>query len=625
MNRKHRLIRKYNIVPALAAFFGCSITGLLNAQSDINLTGCSLTFDDEFNTLSLTTNSPKGNATWYYLPPYGSAGYYSESQWDASSFSVSNGILSGRAWLDSSNNWHSGNISSMDPTGAGFCQQYGYFEIRCQMPNSGTGAWPAFWLAERNSIPAVASTINPPLTTAEEIDIFEWYGTSHDNVPGLVQEATHNWNSDGSQNNSNPYLYSPQTAMPDGSQPWAGYHIYGCLVDPVHITWYIDGVQTNQISTPTPYMTGPFYIMMDYALGGGWPLSGMVNNSSLNVDWVRAYSLPLPSGWSDSDVGSPGTAGGASYNFSSSTYTVTGGGADIWNNSDQFNFASTSATGNETLIAKITTLSNTDGWAKAGVMFRDSNAAGSVFVDVVATEANGIALQWRNSTNGGCGTTGLGGISAPSSSNPVWVKLVKNGTAYTGYYSADGQSWTSIGSTSVSFSNTQFLGGLAVTAHNNSLANTATFSNVSLSSAPIVSGSTYTIVCVLSGKAVDDPSSSTTQGQQMEQWGVNGYANQRWTATQQANGTWSFLNASSGLALCVSGNSTAQGAAVVQSSWTGAAGQEWNLTPVGDGSYKFVNAGSGMLMDDSNNSTADGALLLQWTDNGGSNQHWKFQ
>jgi beta-glucanase (GH16 family) len=81
--------------------------------------------------------------------------------------------------------------------------------------------------------------------------------------------------------------------MPDGSQPWQGYHIYGCQVDPAHVTWYIDGVQTNQIATPTAYITSPFYIMIDYAIGGGWPLSGIVNNSSLNVDWVRVYSLPV--------------------------------------------------------------------------------------------------------------------------------------------------------------------------------------------------------------------------------------------------------------------------------------------------------------------------------------------
>jgi hypothetical protein len=38
----------------------------------------------------------------------------------------------------------------------------------------------------------------------------------------------------------------------------------------------------------------------DYALGGGWPLDGVVENSHMDVDWVRVWSLQtapnVPSG-----------------------------------------------------------------------------------------------------------------------------------------------------------------------------------------------------------------------------------------------------------------------------------------------------------------------------------------
>jgi beta-glucanase (GH16 family) len=155
------------------------------------------------------------------------------------------------------------------------------------MPNSGTGAWPAFWLGQVGGIPPTA-----PGTLGEELDIFEWYGVSHNDKPGLVQQASHNWNPDGTQDQTLPFLYKPQTPIPDGGQPWADFHIYGLLIDPAHITWNIDGVQTNQIATPTTHMTSAFYIMIDYALGGGWPLTGMVNNSSFDVDWVRVYAPP---------------------------------------------------------------------------------------------------------------------------------------------------------------------------------------------------------------------------------------------------------------------------------------------------------------------------------------------
>jgi hypothetical protein len=122
-----------------------------------------------------------------------------------------------------------------------------------------------------------------------EIDVFEWYGNRHDSATGSIQQASHNWNPDGSQSGG---LYDPYRLMPDGSQPWQDFHIYGVKVTPESISWYIDGVQTNQITTPTVYLNSRLYMMVDYALGGGWPLDGMVNNSHMDVDWVRVYSLP---------------------------------------------------------------------------------------------------------------------------------------------------------------------------------------------------------------------------------------------------------------------------------------------------------------------------------------------
>jgi hypothetical protein len=89
----------------------------------------------------------------------------------------------------------------------------------------------------------------------------------------------------------------------------------------------------------------------------------------------------LPAGWSDDDIGSPGLTGSASY--TNGNWTVTGGGADIWNAADQFNFASTNFTGDGTMIVQVTSLQNSDpgsGRAKAGLMFRNDSTAGSVNV-----------------------------------------------------------------------------------------------------------------------------------------------------------------------------------------------------------------------------------------------------
>jgi hypothetical protein len=262
-----------------------------NTDTDIDLTGYTLTFSDEFNSLSVTTSSPKTSSTWYYLPPYGSAGYYSDSTWDINAFSVAGGILSNRAWVGTQPGtwgtyWYSGNISSVDKTGAGFAQTYGYFETKVKMPASGTGAWPAFWLMPTTSI---VPAVSPTKVKHVEIDIFEWYGKRYTNPTATMQQSLHKWNPDGSNSGG---LYAPDTPIPGGAYPWQDYHIYGCKVDPVYVTWYIDGVQTNQVPTPIDYLTGPLYIMVDYAVGGGWPRTGMVDGSEMLVDWVRVYSLP---------------------------------------------------------------------------------------------------------------------------------------------------------------------------------------------------------------------------------------------------------------------------------------------------------------------------------------------
>lgn len=258
---------------------------------DIDLTGYTLTFEDNFDRLSVATRSPKGGATWFFLPPYGPAGNYSASKWDRKALSVAGGILSIKAYMDPDGTWRSGNISSMDETGQGFAQLYGYFEVRAKMPESGTGSWPAFWLMSSTTIN------NTSRKRFSEIDIFEWYGKTYTDNYAVISEAVHNWAAGGAHGEGAEF-YSPTTPIPNGAKPWKDYHIYGCQIDPVHITWYIDGVQTNQMPTSNAaaYMTGPYYMMLDYALGGGWPIDKVVKDSTFDIDWVRVYALPASAG-----------------------------------------------------------------------------------------------------------------------------------------------------------------------------------------------------------------------------------------------------------------------------------------------------------------------------------------
>ena len=187
----------------------------------------------------------------------------------------------------------------------------------------------------------------------------------------------------------------------------------------------------------------------------------------------------LPPGWSDADIGSPTLAGSAS--DSNGLWTVTGGGADIWNDADQFNLASTNFTGDGTLTVQVTSLQNSDpgsGWSKAGLMFRNDSTAGSANVAIVATAGQGVSFQWRSATDGASANVAEGGGTAP-----VWLRLTRLDQDFTGYFSTDGSNWVEVGSAAALMNGTA-LAGLAVTAHNDSALNTATFTNFSAVSTP---------------------------------------------------------------------------------------------------------------------------------------------
>jgi hypothetical protein len=179
----------------------------------------------------------------------------------------------------------------------------------------------------------------------------------------------------------------------------------------------------------------------------------------------------LPAGWGDGDIGSPARAGSAA--TSAGTWTVNGGGADIWNASDQFNFAHESMTGDGSIAARVTSLTNTNAWAKAGVMLRNGLAANAAFVDMVVTPGNGVAFQWRATAGGTCGNAQVTGLTAP-----VWVKLTRSGNSFAGYYSTDGVTWKQVGGTKTITMAATVQAGLAVTAHDNTKLATATFTNV---------------------------------------------------------------------------------------------------------------------------------------------------
>ena len=200
------------------------------------------------------------------------------------------------------------------------------------------------------------------------------------------------------------------------------------------------------------------------------------NESLSSAEAVATLPGALPPQFTNADIGSVGLAGSAS--FCSGQFTVSGSGADIWNTADAFQFVYVyvPVSTNCDIRARVLSVQNTDPWAKAGVMIRETLTAGSCNAYMPISYGNGASYQWRASTSGSSFNTAQSGIAAP-----YWVRLTRTNNTFSGYISADGTSWTQVGpSTNITMALSAYV-GLAVTAHNNASLNTSFFDNVSAS------------------------------------------------------------------------------------------------------------------------------------------------
>ena len=193
--------------------------------------------------------------------------------------------------------------------------------------------------------------------------------------------------------------------------------------------------------------------------------------SSATFDSVAIAQLPPP--WVDGDIGAPALAGSAT--STNGAFTVTAGGSDIYNASDQLNYAYQPTSGDAVLGARVTSQTNTSSWARAGVMLRSTTAAGSPYYGLFVTPGNGVVVQYRKTLGGNTSQVKTTGTV------PAYLRVARAGNTFTAYTSPDGATWTLIPSSTVTFTIAPAeLAGLAVNSHNASKLGTVTFDTVSL-------------------------------------------------------------------------------------------------------------------------------------------------
>jgi hypothetical protein len=183
----------------------------------------------------------------------------------------------------------------------------------------------------------------------------------------------------------------------------------------------------------------------------------------------------VPSPWASQDVGSVGVPGSAA-SADGSIFSVAGAGADIWGSGDAFQFVSQPLAADVTVVARVSSMENTNTYAKAGLMLRESADPDAANVILDLRPDGSIEFMARTTT--GEATSFYSGGYQPF---PTWLMLVRMGSTVSGYVSIDGSMWNQVGTISVDLPPT-VLGGLVVTSHDPSLTNTATFDNVSATS-----------------------------------------------------------------------------------------------------------------------------------------------
>jgi len=161
------------------------------------------------------------------------------------------------------------------------------------------------------------------------------------------------------------------------------------------------------------------------------------------------------------------------------TYTMTASGTDITGEADEFHFAYKRLTGPGSITVKVLSVDNTDPWAKAGVMIRETLDPNSRHAFACVTPGSGVASEGRINTAGTSFSLNQAAITAPH-----WVKLERSlAGEFTVTHSANGTTWVPVqGALSqvISMNAPSVYIGLAVTAHNAAATCEAAFSNVTM-------------------------------------------------------------------------------------------------------------------------------------------------
>lgn len=322
--------------------------------------------------------------------------------------------------------------------------------------------------------------------------------------------------------------YTFQTNFNSGSE-WGNFNFPNAWVRLVRdgnlVTSYlsVDGQNWTTAGATTINFSGPVTIGLFVTSHNGSQLATATFDNVSLVSTGTPNGVPAP--FIGTDIGNPKLLGSATY--SDGVYTIKAAGDDIWSQTDQMYFVNQDLSGNGEIVARITSQTNTNDWAKAGIIIKDSTQSLSNYALLAVTPAHGIAMQYGFNSE----------VAGPNYLFPnAWLKLKKEGNNISSFSSLDGVNWILIGTRTITFGQNVKI-GLFATSHNGSNISTVTFDNVSISSvlAPVLPSpwlSTDIGSPTLGGSASFDSSVFT----------VNGAGHDIWAETDQFHFVYQPLN-----------------------------------------------------------------------------------
>lgn len=167
------------------------------------------------------------------------------------------------------------------------------------------------------------------------------------------------------------------------------------------------------------------------------------------------------------------------FNESNTSLLIRAGGADTWTGNDEYGSVYLNdISGDLDIKVAVLTQSNPNVWAKAGIMIKNDmtqRASSTGYIFNVITPGNGYSYQRDTNNNGYLDlNTNAGSPSITAS----YLRVLKNATSFTGYYSKTNMSsWTSIAASTITSANTIQDIGLSYTSHAGATLGNATFTN----------------------------------------------------------------------------------------------------------------------------------------------------